>query len=274
MRKHLATAGIALLFATGLSILLYPSVAGYINSQRQSRVVSQYYYDVENLDAAVLKEMLAEAHEYNKELRNNPNRFYFTQEQSDEYMRILNPDGSGVMGVLIINRIDVKLPIYHGTDEKILQSGTGHFEGSSLPVGGPSTHSVITGHRGLPSSTLLTDLDRLVVGDVFILHILNQVLTYEIDQILVVEPEELKPLAIEVNEDFCTLITCTPYAINSHRLLLRGRRVDNEGSEIFIPDSEARAIKPLHAAFVMTIPVIVVVSVALIFRFKRIRKGG
>lgn len=275
MKKHLVTAGIILVFLAGLSILLYPTVASYVNSLRQSRVVSQYYRDIDNLNTLDFKDMFTAAHAYNEELRSNSNRFNFTEEQREQYMQFLNPGGRGVMGALIINSINVKLPIYHGTDKETLQLGAGHLEGTSLPVGGESTHSVVTGHRGLPSSILLTDLDKLVIGDTFILHILNQTLTYQIDRIIVVEPEEFEPLFIKTGEDYCTLITCTPYGINSHRLLLRGRRVDTEqGVRVYIPVPDAAAIRPQLVALIILIPVFTAVTAVLIIRLIKLNRKG
>ena len=275
MKKHLVTAGIILVFLAGLSILLYPTVASYVNSLRQSRVVSQYYRDIDNLNTLDFKDMFTAAHAYNEELRSNSNRFNFTEEQREQYMQFLNPGGRGVMGALIINSINVKLPIYHGTDKETLQLGAGHLEGTSLPVGGESTHSVVTGHRGLPSSILLTDLDKLVIGDTFILHILNQTLTYQIDRIIVVEPEEFEPLFIKTGEDYCTLITCTPYGINSHRLLLRGRRVDTEqGVRVYIPEPDAAAIRPQLVALIILIPVFIAVTAVLIIRLIKLNRKG
>ena len=255
--------------------MLYPTVASYINSVRQSRVVSQYYRDIENLNEEEFEKMLTAAQAYNERLRRLPNRFLFSEEDKEEYTSLLNPVGKGIMGTLYIEKIKVRLPIYHGTDEAVLQLGAGHFEGSSLPVGGPGTHSVVTGHRGLPSSIMLTDLDQLGEGDCFNLIILNDVLTYQVDRILVVEPHELWPLTFEEdNEDYCTLITCTPYAINSHRLLVRGSRIPTSEidlkSTVYFPDVDAAAIKPLHVAMLILIPLLLVNFIILIVRLVKI----
>ena len=277
MKNILVTMGIVIVFIIGLSIMLYPTVASYINSLRQSRVVSQYYRDIENLTLEQFEEILSAAHEYNERLRTTPDRFTFSPDDKKEYLSLLDPVGKGMMGTLYIEKIKVRLPIYHGTSEEVLQRGTGHFEGTSLPVGGPGTHSVVTGHRGLPSSIMLTDLDQLEEGDTFTMIILNEILTYKVDRILVVEPHELWPLTIEDDEDYCTLLTCTPYAINSHRLLVRGSRIANEDADFrtpaFLPDADADAIKPIHVAMLLLIPVLVINLVILIVRLvKELKK--
>jgi len=273
MKKFMVTAGIVLVFILGFSIMLYPTVASYINTLRQSRVVSQYYRDIGNLSMGDFEAIRTKADVYNKKIQNKPNRFSFSDEDKEKYFELLNPAGKGIMGTLYIEKINVRLPIYHGTNEEVLQRGAGHFEGSSLPVGGLGTHSVITGHRGLPSSIMLTNLDQLMVGDTFTLIILNEILTYQVDQILEVEPYELWPLEIDDYEDYCTLITCTPYAINSHRLLVRGSRIANEDvdikSPVYLPDSDAAVIEPLHITMLLMIPVLVITLVLLVIRIVR-----
>jgi len=231
MRKHAFTVSIILVFLIGLSVLLYPTVSSYINSLRQSRVVAGYYAGLSRLSERDFTDLLNAAHEYNRKLPGNQNRFVLSDNEMAEYMSLLNPNGNGVMGVLEIGSIDVRLPIYHGTSEGVLQIGAGHIEGTSLPVGETGTHSSVTGHRGLPSSLLLTNLDKLAKGDTFVLRILNQTLTYKVDQILVVDPEEMDPLAIDMDMDYCTVVTCTPYGINSHRMLVRGYRVANAAED-------------------------------------------
>ena len=210
----------------GLSVLLYPRVGKYVNARSQSRVVMQYFDDVAGAEDAETQALLNAARGYNDKLRNNPRRFEFTEEDRLEYEGLLKT-GSGAMGVLDIDRINVKLPIYHGTDEGVLQIGIGHLRGSSLPVGGPGTHAIITGHRGVPSSKLLSDLDQLNEGDIFLLYVLGEALTYRVDDIRTVEPDEVRALDIDTDMDYCTLVTCTPYGVNSHRLLVRGRRIEN-----------------------------------------------
>ena len=229
MRKHIITVFTVLLFLVGLSIILYPSVSSYINERNQSRIIAQFDAALLSLDDETNRKLLAAAHEYNRELRENPNRYHFTAEQKARYHEMLNVTGNGLMGHIEIEAIGVRLPIYHGTDESVLQIGAGHLEWTSLPVGGPGTHSAITAHTGLPSAELFTKLDRLKLGDTFVIRILNEEFTYAVNQILVVEPSDISALNIETEGDYCTLITCTPYGINSHRLLVRGIRIPNVG---------------------------------------------
>lgn len=212
----------------GVSLLLYPTVSNYVNVRHQSRVVSNYESDVAKLTQEDYTPILEAAKAYNALLADNPDRFLQTDEEAAEYRALLNATGSGIMGFILIDKIGVKLPIYHGTDDSVLQVGAGHLEGTSLPVGGVGTHCAISGHSGLPSAKLFTDIDQLEVGDQFSLYILNEVLVYEVDQILVVDPTDLSALDIDPNEDYCTLITCTPYGINSHRLMVRGVRVPGD----------------------------------------------
>ena len=259
-----------LIFLAGLSIFMYPYAADYINSSRQSRVVAQYYTDLNALNEEDFREMFAAAKSYNEKLAGKQNRFTFSEQDASEYMELLNPFGNSLMGTLNISRINVNLPIYHGTGEGVLQIGAGHLEGSSLPVGGSGTHAAITGHRGLPSSTLLSKLDKMQLGDSFVLNILNETLTYQIDRILVVEPEDMSALEIEPDMDYCTLVTCTPYGVNSHRLLLRGHRVDNAPAP-GAQESNASAVDELLVAAIIFLPVLIIVLVCLIIRVKRIK---
>jgi len=257
IQKNLVTIIIGLAFLVGLSVFLYPTVASYYNSFTQSRVVARYYEDVGKLNVQDFSELFAEARAYNEKLAKKSDRFNLTAADLDEYHSLLNFATGGVMGTLIIRSINVKLPVYHGTSEGVLQIGVGHLEGTSLPVGGIGTHAVLTGHRGLPSSILLTNMDRMKVGDTFILHILNEILTYKVDQIIIVEPHEMDALAIDPDKDYCTLITCTPYAINSHRMLVRGHRIENERIEVsFEADkADSRAV-----ALVIILPLLIVLT--------------
>ena len=200
----------------GLALMLYPTVCSRLNTARQSKTVSCYIQTVENLDERVYNRLRSEAQEYNR----------ICADRSGRYKEMLNIDGSGIMGYLEIPRLNILIPVCHGTDEDTLRNAAGHLDWSSLPVGGRSTHCVITAHRGLPNARLFTDLDKLVPGDVFRLYVLKEVLTYEVDQILTVQPHETDALQIREGEDLCTLATCTPYGINTHRLLVRGHRVE------------------------------------------------
>ena len=215
-------------FFTGLSLLLYPVVSNYWNSLHQSRAIASYVDAVTELNGNLYEDLWKEAQAYNISLSEDPGRLLPDEEEQRSYNKLLNITESGIIGYIGIPAINVILPVYHGTDEEVLQIAIGHIEGSSLPVGGKGTHCVISGHRGLPSSRLFTDLDQLVEGDLFMLRVLDETLTYEVDQIRIVDPEDISLLEIEEGKDLCTLITCTPYGVNSHRLLVRGHRVENQ----------------------------------------------
>ena len=223
-KKHISTIIIALIFLAGLGFLLYPTVSNLWNRAHQSRAIATYTKQVEKLDDSQNKEMLKAARKYNKSLLKKSDHWKLSKKDKKKYESLLDVSGTGIMGYIEVPKIDCSLPIYHGTDEGALQIAIGHLEGSSLPVGGKSTHCVLSGHRGLPSARLFTDLDQMEEGDIFILNILGRKLAYEVDQIKVVLPEEMSDLEIEEGKDLCTLVTCTPYGINPHRLLVRGHR--------------------------------------------------
>ena len=223
-KKHISTIIIALIFLAGLGFLLYPTVSNLWNRAHQSRAIATYTKQVEKLDDSQNKEMLKAARKYNKSLLKKSDHWKLSKKDKKKYESLLDVSGTGIMGYIEVPKIDCSLPIYHGTDEGALQIAIGHLEGSSLPVGGKSTHCVLSGHRGLPSARLFTDLDQMEEGDIFILNILGRKLSYEVDQIKVVLPEEMSDLEIEEGKDLCTLVTCTPYGINTHRLLVRGHR--------------------------------------------------
>ena len=224
---NISTIILILIFLVGLSLLLYPTVSDYWNSFHQSRAIAKYTEQVAELNNDLYKQLWEDAVAYNERLLTKLNRYKMTSEEKAEYESLLNVSGNGIIGYIEIEKINCSLPVYHGTAESALQIAAGHIEGTSLPVGGASTHCVISGHRGLPRAKLFTNLDKLVEGDTFELHILNEILTYEVDQISVVEPDEVEKLEIEEGKDYCTLVTCTPYGINTHRLLVRGHRVAN-----------------------------------------------
>ena len=228
LRKHISTIILCITFITGLSLLLYPTVSNYWNSQHQTQAVVDYTERIEKMDDSDKLYEIGRAVDYNSLLVDNGRRFSPGKEEKEFYNSVLSVDDNGMIGYITIPELRLKLAIYHGVDESVLQVGIGHIEGSSLPVGGESTHCVLSGHRGLPSAKLFTDIDKLELGDVFMLHVYDEVLTYEVDQILIVEPEDYSALAIEEGEDYCTLITCTPYGINTHRLLVRGHRIENK----------------------------------------------
>ncbi len=247
-----------ILFA-GLSLLLYPTVADYWNTLHQSRAVAQYAEQVKNLDDEIYEQMLDAAREYNSKLLSGSDRYVITDQEREEYESVLNLSGNGVMGYIEIPAINCSLPIYHGVEESVLQVGIGHIEWSSLPIGGTGTHCVLSGHRGLPSARLFTDLDKLAEGDIFVIRVLDETVTYEVDQIRIVLPEELSELQIDPEQDYCTLVTCTPYGINTHRLLVRGHRVENaqEAQDIRVT-SDAMRIDPLVMTPLVAAPMLLV----------------
>ena len=223
-KKHISTIIIALIFLAGLGFLLYPTVSNLWNRAHQSRAIATYTKQVEKLDDSQNKEMLKAARKYNKSLLKKSDHWKLSKKDKKKYESLLDVSGTGIMGYIEVPKIDCSLPIYHGTDEGALQIAIGHLEGSSLPVGGKSTHCVLSGHRGLPSARLFTDLDQMEEGDVFVLNVLGRKLAYEVDQIKVVLPDEMSDLEIVQGKDLCTWVTCTPYGINTHRLLVRGHR--------------------------------------------------
>ncbi|MDR1572259.1 MAG: class C sortase [Clostridiales Family XIII bacterium] len=272
LRRHALTLTLLGVFFAGLSVLLYPFVSDYVNSRHQSRVIAGYSESVVRMDDASYAGMLDAARAYNEALRANPSRYILSEEERAEYESLLRVSGTGAMGYLEIPSIRVRLPIYHGTGEEVLQAGIGHMEGTSLPVGGPGTHTAITGHRGLPSSLLLTDLDKMSIGDLFMITTLDEVLSYEADQILIVEPDELESLAIVEGMDYATLVTCTPYGINSHRLLVRGHRVEGAGGGARVT-ADAIMIEPAFSAAIFAAPMLLALLIGALIRYRR-RRGG
>ena len=254
-----------LILLAGLSLLLYPSVSDYWNSLHQTRAIATYAEEVANLNQDQYDEIWAAAKSYNASLTDWVNAYLLSDAQKEEYQQLLNVSGLGVMGYIEIPSVDCSLPIYHGTEESVLQIAVGHLEWSSLPVGGESTHCVLSGHRGLPSAKLFTNLDKLQTGDIFMLRVLDNVLTYEVDQILIVEPQETGALRNEEGKDYCTLVTCTPYGINTHRLLVRGHRIDNiEEAKTVRVTADAIQIEPLLVAPVVAIPILLLLLILLL----------
>ena len=265
MKNHRSTILPILILLIGLSLMLYPSFADWWNSFHSSRAIASYEEQVANIDDAQYEELWDAARDYNQSLLHRPNDFILSDEQQEIYKSMLDFGGNGIMGYIEIPMIDVMLPIYHGTKESVLQIAVGHLDWTSLPVGGAGSHCVLSGHRGLPSARLFTDLDKLKVGDVFMLHVLNEILTYEIDQILIVEPQDTDPLLIEPGKDLCTMITCTPYGINSHRMLVRGHRIESqeEPKDIRIT-ADAVRIEPLMVALFVAVPILLVLLIILL----------
>jgi len=273
MKKKSPTIILILVLLAGLSLLLYPTISDYINSLHQSRAISDYVEAVNNLDEDTYERLWNNAVDYNEKLFHNYNRYTMTEEERADYEAQLNISGNGIMGYVDIPCINCTLPIYHGTDEAVLQIAAGHIDISSLPVGGESTHCVISGHRGLPSARLFTDLDKMTEGDLFMIRVLDETLTYEVDQIRIVLPNEISSLEITKGEDYCTLVTCTPYGVNTHRLLVRGHRVENQQlSKKAQVTADAMQIEPLLVAPVIGVMVLAVILIAYIIKSK-IRKN-
>ena len=278
MRKNLSTIILILIFLVGLSVMLYPSVSDAVNRKHQSRAVAGYAEKVEQLSDADYQTYFDAADVYNRQLNTTPNAFYKPDLVSG-YAQTLDISGTGIMGYITIPKISVELPIYHGTDEGVLQVAAGHLEGSSLPVGGAGTHAVISAHRGLPSAKLFTNLDELEVGDRFTITVLDRVLTYEVDQISIVLPTEIDQLLPTEGMDYVTLMTCTPYGINTHRLLVRGKRVETTESQKHIRvAADAFHIEPIIVAPILAIPMLLAALVGVLVaphlrkRSKRRRK--
>ena len=278
MRKNLSTIILILIFLVGLSVMLYPSVSDAVNRKHQSRAVASYAEEVEQLSDADYQTYFDAADAYNRQLNTTPNAFYKPDLVSG-YAQTLDISGTGIMGYITLPKISVELPIYHGTDEGVLQVAAGHLEGSSLPVGGAGTHAVISAHRGLPSAKLFTNLDELEVGDRFTITVLNRVLTYEVDQISIVLPTEIDQLLPTEGMDYVTLMTCTPYGINTHRLLVRGKRVETTESQKHIRvAADAFRIEPIIVAPILAIPMLLAALVGVLVaphlrkRSKRRRK--
>lgn len=273
-KSSFVTAILIAALLAGALLLLYPTVSDYWNSFHQSRAIASYAEQVADLDDNTYDQIWADARAYNETLDNSTSRFVMTEEQKKIYEALLNIADNGVMGYIEIPKIKCNLPIYHGTDEAVLQIAIGHVQGSSLPAGGESTHCVLSGHRGLPSAKLFSDLDQLTEGDVFLLRVLDETLTYEVDQIRTVLPDELDDLAIEEGKDYCTLVTCTPYGINSHRLLVRGHRVENQASASTIRvTADAMQIEPLLIAPLVAVPMLLVLLVMVLIPHRTKKKG-
>lgn len=265
-----------LMLFIGLSLLLYPSFSDYWNKSVQSRAIARYEELVANLNEEDYSNLWKAAMEYNQRVYEKSAGVYFpNEEELEEYYSLLKITSDGVMGYIEIPSIKVDLPVYHGTDETILQVAIGHLNWTSLPTGGANTHCAVSGHRGLPSARLFTDLDQLREGDIFKLYILDELLTYEVDQINIVDPDDTKDLVIQEGKDLCTLITCTPYGINTHRLLVRGHRIENEKEKMtFRVTSDAIRVEPLLIAILLFIPILMLelMLVAVFDRFESTKK--
>lgn len=272
MKKYISTTILILVFLFGLSLLLYPTVSNYWNSLHQSKAIASYVEQIENLDEDAYARIWEQAEEYNVALAKRGVAWHPSEEEQKAYEECLNITGSGIMGYIEIPCIDCDLPIYHGTEDSVLQTAIGHLDGSSLPVGGGSTHCMLSGHRGLPSARLFTDLDELVPGDLFMLHVLGETLTYEVCEILTVLPYEVESLTIEKGRDLCTLITCTPYGVNTHRLLVRAQRVENQEVATTVRvTADATQIEPSLIAPIVAAPILLMLLVFLLIKSKKRR---
>ena len=275
MKNKLTTILLILALFAGLSLLLYPTVSDYWNSLHASQAVADYAENVRNLEAEKYEQVLQDEKSYNQMLPYEQTTFALSEEEKEAYDALLDISGTGVMGYIEIPTVNISLLVYHGTEDAVLQIAVGHLEWSSLPVGGESTHCVLSGHRGLPSAKLFTNLDKLVAGDKFIMRVLDEVLTYEVDQILIVEPTDVSTLMIEAGKDLCTLVTCTPYGINSHRLLVRGHRIENQDeAQAIRVTSDAIQIEPLIVAPAVALPMLLVLLVILLVSGGKTKSAG
>ena len=275
MKKHLSTLLLVAVFLLGVCIMLYPTVSDYWNSLHQTRAIGAYEDALAGMTRRDYDAAFQQAEDYNRALAALDAPMSEYQSLSDagmDYEEILNINGVGIMGYIDIDAIGVELPIYHGTSPDVLNVAVGHLEGSSLPIGGEGSHCVLSAHRGLPSARLFTDLDQLQEGDTFTITVLDRLLTYEIDQILIVEPEQVDALAITPGEDYCTLVTCTPYGINTHRLLVRGKRVENarEKAHVYVP-ADMVQIDPLVVTPAVAAPMLAILLVFLLVRYRKRR---
>lgn len=261
------------MMVVGLGLIGYPTFADWWNRSHSRSVIISYTEQIDNMSSEEFDQIRAEARQYNEWLLHKDNRYQQSKEDLAYYESILDVTGTGIMGYIDIPKIRVTLPIYHSVDEKVLQTSVGHMPGTSLPVGGESTHCVITGHRGLPSARLFTDIDRLAEGDIFQMKILDETLTYEVDQIRKVLPEELSDIRIEEGQDYCTLVTCTPYGVNTHRLLVRGHRIETE-EELHITADAVQMNTTLIAGAIALIIIAVMIVVWLIVTRRKKEKSA
>lgn len=261
----------------GLSLLLYPTLSDYLMRLHFRRVISQYQNVVESLDEETYSQIIADAQDYNKRLASSGGFMGVrTESELAEYNSLLNVAGTGIMGYVEIRKLNISLPLYHGTEEDVLQVGIGHLDATSLPVGGETTHSIVSGHRGLPSAKLFTNIDQLGVGDTFNLRILKEVLTYQVDRILTVLPDEVDTLRLEWGADYCTLVTCTPYGVNTHRLLVRGHRIPTpEEEKVSLIEKDGMRLLGMDVSFVLPIAIaILLLTVIPVVLLRRKKKKG
>ena len=271
LKKHFLTMIIMIVMLVGIGLLLYPSVANYWNQFHQTRAIMAYNDTVSSLSTEDYEKILNDAKEYNKKLGETGIVWKMSKAQKAEYEKQLAVDSSGIMGYVSVPKFHIKLPVYHGTNESVLQIAIGHLEQTSLPVGGESSHCEVSGHRGLPSARLFTDIDKIKEGDTWTMNVLNETLTYECDQIRIVEPEDLSNLQIAKGKDYCTLITCTPYGVNTHRLLVRGHRIPNVDGNANLT-ADAIQIEPIYIAPFLAVPIILILLIVLIASTRKAKK--
>lgn len=265
MKKNKTTIIMVLFFFIGLGVLLYPSISDFYNQKVQSKAIVDYESILNNISKEDYTSYFEKANNYNKKLL-AMKRPLLTYKNIKDYNQILNLNGNGMIGYLTIDKIKVELPIYHGTSNEVLSKAAGHLEGTSLPVGGSGTHSVLSAHRGLPSFKLFTDLDKLEIGDTFVINVLDQTLTYQIDKITIVKPNQVNDLKIEKDKDYVTLLTCTPYGINTHRLLVRGVRIENINNKKLFVTTEGFKISKLVVMPLVAIPLILILLLIILFK--------
>ena len=257
---------LVLMLFVGVCGLLYPSVSQYWNSKTQTRAVENYREILDALQPEDYETYFKEAETYNTEL-SELSAPLFNYHKIKGYNSILNINGNGIMGYISISKLGVELPLYHGVSAEVLNVACGHLEGTSLPVGGESTHCVLSAHRGLPHAKLFTELDKMEIGDTFTITVLNRTITYQVDQIKVVRPEEIDDVQIVPGEDLCTLLTCTPYGINSHRLIVRGTRIENATPVLHVT-SNAYRIDSLVATPVVAAPILLILLIVLMVKYR------
>ncbi|AQP42742.1 sortase family protein [Streptococcus gallolyticus] len=268
IKEHYLTVILVSMLLIGLSLVLYPTISNYWNSLHQSRIVAGYVQDVEDMSDENKADMLAAAQAYNQTLRQGVTPgLDLSNSEIDFYNKTLDVSGTGIMAYVEIPKLNTILPIYHGTDEGVLRIAIGHIPGTSLPVGGKGTHAVISGHRGLPSAKLFTNIDRLAKGDTFMIQVLDETLTYEVDQILTVLPNDMSAVAIDPEQDYVTLVTCTPYGVNTHRLLVRGHRIPNKENAVRIT-TEASLENNLLIVVAVIIAIILLIIIGIYHKLR------
>lgn len=277
MRKKLSSIFTIFMFLVGLAVLMYPTVSNYINQKEATRAVVAYDNIFKNIKDGEYGEILGKAREYNQMLAHNKREYINGKSIDEVYEKLLNINDTGIMGYITIPKIKVKLPIYHGTAKETLDKYAGHLEGSSLPVGGENTHSIIVAHRGLPGAKLFTDLDKIKKNDTFTITVMDMNMTYIVDKISTVEPQDVSKLNIEKGEDYVTLVTCTPYAVNTHRLLVRGKRQENEKKKVTdIEKNKAEKIKAkknkVEKTIIVCITAVSAIFIILFILFRCLRK--